>query len=425
MSDYNLLDILDEGFKSDCDGCLEGCQNVSASISDTIILEQKEVLVPLEYSSDHESYSGKRCSLEKEFCYEIYDSESEEDESTSCTGSGTGGSRSTDDADEPISFKGETKATLDKLKNFLSDILTKDTEIDYRVYQKMNNSEKLIVDSILKMRVTNETFKEFKTWTYDKYIFKASSFKNIRLKIERGKKVKSTSSESGSDDKEVVRLDQAYKMVISLILKLIRFKFKHLFKGKVPMTKKELSHAIFEYYFKRKPNNSFNKKKAKNIPKKETKVQQKECEAEALFYVKHGVTKEWFMLARDGKEDKLSFLNDCQDLLNSKDLLIAYQKRINKMLDGLLGLEAHSALLHFSPEEALNEVLFRIKNEKESKNSKNPKNPKCPVSLAQFIQAIEETKKKFLKHTPDSDKKREERKQKREARKLKKILENQ
>lgn len=78
----------------------------------------------------------------------------------------------------------------------------------------------------------------------------------------------------------------------------------------------------------------------------------RETEAEALFFVKHGVTSAWFKLARDWdrSDGSLAFYEELKRVLDSPDLQEFYRRRIGRMLGGLMGLQPHASLLHLTPE---------------------------------------------------------------------------
>ena len=133
-------------------------------------------------------------------------------------------------------------------------------------------------------------------------------------------------------------------------------------------------------------------------------------EAESLFFVKHGVTGEWFKLARGNDQqiktpgDNLRFYNDLKKVLQSNEILEVYRRRIARMLGGLLGLQPHALMIQLDRLEAVE----KIKNQLQPQKVKNvEKNPKMPMAMIQFRQCVNLALELMSKHTHERDKERD------------------
>lgn len=385
-------------------------------IVDTYNCDYREVEVCLaqqQFFSD----LNKRSPQHDEFQIRSDSESSDSEDYTSASGSNDSDSK-TDPIKNCIGenlFNKDTFLTLTELSTFIQDVLI-GSEIDCTKLRRLNQQQKQIVEYLLSLRVTSKHVEEIMNGNYDSYKLTDDCFINISPKIVKGRNAKLAGGLPKAK-KDVVRLDQLYKMVVSPILKLIRKAYRRLKKIKPQISKNELSRDIFIYFFKREPQDLFSDDRPLVSNKKKLI---KNCEAEALFYVKRGVTKDWFVRAKDSDNENVQFYEECIFWLESEELRLAYQKRIEKMLAGLLGLESHASLVHLSPEAALDEVIVRIS--KIDSQKKNQKNPKFPVAICQYKQAIQKTKEKFEKHTLEADKKRAERKAKRVVREQKKKL---
>lgn len=117
------------------------------------------------------------------------------------------------------------------------------------------------------------------------------------------------------------------------------------------LQKKEIEDYIFKHYFERDPKEVAKEGKNGKITKS--------SESESLFFVKHGVTGDWFKLARGYDQqirtpgDNLRFYYDLKKVLQSNEILEVYRRRIARMLGGLLGLQPHALMIGKDKDEAV------------------------------------------------------------------------
>lgn len=183
------------------------------------------------------------------------------------------------------------------------------------------------------------------------------------------------------------RKDETLKKVMSVALKVI-YK-EYLFENKINQSlnprkyvkRKEINEMIFRKYFKRDP-----------LIVTRGKIEL--AEHYLLFFIKEGVTEEWFesiigirhQNADKKKQHNLDFLKKVLDTLRSDKLMDVYRRKITSMakkifvMDRKFVLEGHD---RFDPETA-EEWYKRIQQRLDLRNKK----PKTALSILQFSHAI-------------------------------------
>lgn len=265
-------------------------------------------------------------------------------------------------------------------------------EFNGKIFSTLNETQKFIAIEFLQAKVKDSVLEKLITSTEDTTKLSETDFIDLgELRIYSNKKGKP------------VRKDQWYKLAFSPALRIVRRAYmshKHAKDPSIRLNKKEIDRAVFKHYFKRESERIL-----------EMPGLHRNTEAEALFFVKHGVTSAWFKLARDWDRPNgsLAFYEELKKVLDSPMLQEFYRRRIGRMLGGLMGLQPHASLLNKTPDEALEEVKKRL--------TTGGKMPKMPMAMSQFRQCVVLAKQLMKKHTKEEDELRAKRRELRLIRK--------
>ena len=179
------------------------------------------------------------------------------------------------------------------------------------------------------------------------------------------------------------RKDETLKKVLSVALKVI-YK-EYLFEHKINQSlnprkyvkREEVNKRIFSYYFKRESLGTTRKNESKSF---------EHC---LLFFIKEGVTEEWFEAIigiRHGnpalKTPVLTFLIKILETLHSEQLINIYKKKITSMIQKTFLVDKKPK----SQDQAVREDSHTKIIEKLDNSSKKPK---TALSICQFRQAIQ------------------------------------
>ena len=183
------------------------------------------------------------------------------------------------------------------------------------------------------------------------------------------------------------RRDETLKKVLSIALKIIYKEF--LIKNKINQNlnprkyvkRNEINRRIFRYYFEREP----------------LLVSRRRCqtyEHSYLFYIKEGVTEEWFeaiLGIRNNymqlSEPKTHFLERIYSILRSENLITMYKRKIVSMVKKVFTVdEGHRATLEVTG--VVPEICYEATIKKLEPGQKKPK---TALSIEQFKRAVKMT----------------------------------